>query len=81
MIETHDLTKRYGDIVAVDELTLSARRGEVTDSCAQSVTHRFAVYERGWENRTLVLAAISAPRSVLPMRMGVLVPSHLGFHS
>ena len=29
VIETHDLTKRYGDLVAVDGLTLRVRRGEV----------------------------------------------------
>jgi ABC-type multidrug transport system ATPase subunit len=29
VIETHDLTKRYGNLVAVDELTLRVRRGEV----------------------------------------------------
>jgi ABC-type multidrug transport system ATPase subunit len=29
VIETHDLTKRYGDLVAVDRLTLRVARGEV----------------------------------------------------
>jgi ABC-type multidrug transport system ATPase subunit len=29
VIETHDLLKRYGDLVAVDRLTLRVRRGEV----------------------------------------------------
>jgi ABC-type multidrug transport system ATPase subunit len=29
VIETHDITKRYGDIVAVDRLNLRVRRGEV----------------------------------------------------
>lgn len=29
VIETHDLTKQYGDIVAVDHLTMRVRRGEV----------------------------------------------------
>jgi ABC-type multidrug transport system ATPase subunit len=29
VVETHDLTKRYGDIVAVDHLNMRVRRGEV----------------------------------------------------
>jgi ABC-type multidrug transport system ATPase subunit len=29
VIETRDLTKRYGEVIAVDELTLRVRRGEV----------------------------------------------------
>ena len=28
-VETHDLTKRYGDIVALDGLNLKVRRGEI----------------------------------------------------
>ena len=40
-IETHGLTKRYGDLVAVDQLSLRVRRGEVC---------RVPGSQRGWQD-------------------------------
>lgn len=47
-IETHNITKRYGDDVAVDHLNLRVRRGESMDSLARMARARRQPCECCW---------------------------------
>ena len=40
MIETHELTKKYGDTLAVDHLTFRALPGRVTGFLVHRISHQ-----------------------------------------
>jgi len=81
VLETHGLTKRYGELVAVDNLTMRVRRGEVygflgPNGAGKTTTLRMLLgLVRPTSGRATVLDA--RPGSSSALRRTVLLSSHL----